>query len=270
MMSTHTRPSAGLTVAAVTVLCTVSLTRAAEGPHHPDQQRRRQRPRDRPRDQQGGRRHRRDRGEPWRRSRPRRQPHLHQRRSREHARCRRRARRLQGHQEGPAQRPPQQHRRRPDGRRVYVGIRDPEPGGVDVIDTTSMKMVKTIPTKGSDPQSRTSRPTASMSSQVRSPGKTVNVIDAKTETPVWTLKMDLGIRPMTFATNADGSTKWIFVQLTGLNGFAVVDFATHKEIKRIKTIRTSRRESRRCPKDRIRRTAWRSPPTARRSSSAAG
>jgi len=46
--------------------------------------------------------------------------------------------------------------------------------------------------------------------------------------------MDLGIRPMAFATNPDGTTKWIFVQLTGFNGFAVVDFATHKEINRLK------------------------------------
>ena len=38
---------------------------------------------------------------------------------------------------------------------------------------------------------------------------------------------------MTFSWNADGSTKWIFAQLSGLNGFAVVDFATHKEIKRV-------------------------------------
>ena len=35
------------------------------------------------------------------------------------------------------------------------------------------------------------------------------------------------------STNPDGSTKWIFAQLTNFNGFAVVDFATHKEIKRI-------------------------------------
>ena len=66
------------------------------------------------------------------------------------------------------------------------------------------------------------------------PGKTINVIDAKTEEPAWTLDMDLGVRPMTFNANPDGSTKWIFVQLTGFNGFAVVDFATRKEIKRIK------------------------------------
>ena len=46
--------------------------------------------------------------------------------------------------------------------------------------------------------------------------------------------MDLGVRPMAFSANPDGSTKWIFVQLSGFNGFAVVDFATQKEIQRIK------------------------------------
>jgi YVTN family beta-propeller protein len=38
---------------------------------------------------------------------------------------------------------------------------------------------------------------------------------------------------MAFERNADGSTKNIFVQLSDYNGFAVVDFATHKEVKRI-------------------------------------
>ena len=65
-------------------------------------------------------------------------------------------------------------------------------------------------------------------------GKTVNVFDAATEQPAWTLEMDLGVRPMTFSANPDGSTKWIFVQLSGFNGFAVVDFAARKEINRIK------------------------------------
>jgi len=64
--------------------------------------------------------------------------------------------------------------------------------------------------------------------------KTITVIDQKTEQPVWSLTMDLGIRPLAFATNPDGSTKWIFVQLSAFNGFAVVDFATQKEINRIK------------------------------------
>jgi len=45
--------------------------------------------------------------------------------------------------------------------------------------------------------------------------------------------MGAGIRPMAFTTNPDGSTKWILVQLSDFNGFAVVDFTTHKEINRI-------------------------------------
>ena len=38
---------------------------------------------------------------------------------------------------------------------------------------------------------------------------------------------------MAFEQNADGSTRRIFVQLTELNGFAVVDFATHTEVTRV-------------------------------------
>ena len=118
-----------------------------------------------------------------------------------------------------------------DGRRVYVGIIQ-APGGVDVIDTASMQRVKTVPTKGTihNPYVTPDGKYVVAGSIV---GKSVNVIDTKTEEPAWTLEMDLGVRPMTFATNPDGSTKWIFVQMSGFNGFAVVDFATHKEIKRI-------------------------------------
>jgi YVTN family beta-propeller protein len=118
-----------------------------------------------------------------------------------------------------------------DGRRVYVGIIE-APGGVDVIDTASMQRVKTLPTKGSIHNAYVT-PDGKYVVAGSIAGKTVNVFDAHTEEPAWTLDMDLGVRPMTFSWNPDGSTKWIFVQLTGLNGFAVVDFATHKEIKRI-------------------------------------
>jgi YVTN family beta-propeller protein len=119
-----------------------------------------------------------------------------------------------------------------DGRRVYVGIIQ-APGGVDVIDTASLQRVKTIPTKGTIHNAYVT-PDGKYVVAGSIQGKTVNVIDAQTEQPVWTLEMDLGIRPMTFNSNPDGSTKWIFVQLTGFNGFAVVDFATRQEIKRIK------------------------------------
>src|SRR5207342_3316328 len=118
-----------------------------------------------------------------------------------------------------------------DGKRVYVGIIQ-APGGVDVIDTVSLKRVKTVPTKGTIHNAYVT-PDGKYVVAGSIQGKSINVIDAQTEEPAWTLDMDLGIRPMTFNTNPDGSTKWIFAQLTGLNGFAVVDFATKKEIRRI-------------------------------------
>lgn len=119
----------------------------------------------------------------------------------------------------------------PDGRRVYVAIIQ-APGGVDVIDTNSLQDIKTLPTKGSIHNPYVT-PDGKYVVAGSIMGKTVNVIDTQTDQTAWTLQMDLGVRPMAFAKNADGSTKWIFVQLSDFNGFAVVDFATHKEIKRI-------------------------------------
>ena len=119
-----------------------------------------------------------------------------------------------------------------DGRRVYVSIAV-APGAIDVIDTTSMERVKSIPVKGAVHNTYvTADGKYVVSGSIQS--KTITVIDQKTEEPAWSLVMDLGIRPMAFAANPDGSTKWIFVQLSGFNGFAVVDFATRKEVNRIK------------------------------------
>lgn len=119
-----------------------------------------------------------------------------------------------------------------NGKRVYVSIAV-APGAVDVIDTVSQEKVKSIAVKGAVHNTYVT-PDGKYVVSGSIPGKTVTVIDAQTEEPVWSLTMDKGIRPMAFAANPDGSTKWIFVQLSGFNGFAVLDFATHKEINRIK------------------------------------
>jgi YVTN family beta-propeller protein len=119
-----------------------------------------------------------------------------------------------------------------DGRKVYVGIIQ-APGGVDVIDTAAMKNVKTLPTRGSIHNAYVT-PDGKYVVAGSIAGKTINVFDAQTDQTAWVLEMDLGVRPMAFSANPDGSTKWIFAQLSGLNGFAVVDFAAQKEINRIK------------------------------------
>src|SRR5713101_6233687 len=119
-----------------------------------------------------------------------------------------------------------------DGRRVYVAIAQ-APGGVDVIDTASLERVKTVLTKWSIHNPYVT-PDGKYVVAGSIQSKTINVIDTQTEQLAWSLEMDLGIRPMTISANPDGSTKWIFVQLTDLNGFAVVDFQTRKEVNRIK------------------------------------
>jgi len=63
---------------------------------------------------------------------------------------------------------------------------------------------------------------------------TVAVIDQKTEEPPRSIQFTNRPRPLTFYTNPDGSTKWVLAGLSELHGFVVADFATGKEIYRIK------------------------------------
>jgi YVTN family beta-propeller protein len=118
-----------------------------------------------------------------------------------------------------------------DGKLVYVGIRE-EPGAVDVIDTTSLTNIKSIPVKGAIHNVYVT-PDGKHVVAGSIPSSTISVIDAATNTLAWTLTLSAGIRPMAFTWNADGSTKEIIVQLSEFHGFAVVDFATRKEVRRI-------------------------------------
>jgi YVTN family beta-propeller protein len=117
-----------------------------------------------------------------------------------------------------------------DGRRVYVGIVS-APGAVDVIDTTSLERVKSIPTKGGIHNVYVT-PDGKQVVAGSIAGRLMTVIDQATEEPLWTL-FDVGVRPIAFETNPDGSTRRAFVQLSELHGFAVVDWAQRKEVSRV-------------------------------------
>src|SRR6185503_2319279 len=119
-----------------------------------------------------------------------------------------------------------------DGKRVYVAI-VAGAGAVDVIDTGTLTRVKSIRTEGGIHNTYVT-PDGKFVVAGSIPGKKLFVIDQKTEEIVWTVPTTEGVRPMTFDTNPDGSTKRIFVQLSNFNGFVTVDFATHalgQEIK---------------------------------------
>jgi YVTN family beta-propeller protein len=118
-----------------------------------------------------------------------------------------------------------------DGRRVYIAIAQ-APGAVDVVDTTSGTLAKTIPIEGAGHNTYVT-PDGKFVVAGSVAGKSLTVIDAATETVAWAMKFEGGVRPITFERNSDGSTGRMFVQISDFHGFAVVDFATHKEIGRI-------------------------------------
>lgn len=119
----------------------------------------------------------------------------------------------------------------PDGRRVYVAIRQ-APGAVDVVDTVAMMVVKTIATDGAMHNTFIT-PDGKYIVAGSIDGENTAIIDVATDEIVWTLYFDLGVRPLAFERNPDGSTRRMFVQLSGFNGFAVVDWASHEETARI-------------------------------------
>jgi YVTN family beta-propeller protein len=118
-----------------------------------------------------------------------------------------------------------------DGKRVYVAI-VAGAGAVDVIDTATLTRAKSIRTEGGIHNTYVT-PDGKFVVAGSIPGRKINVIDQKTEEVVWTMPTEEGVRPMAFDTNPDGSTNRIFVQLSGFNGFVIVDFAKHQVVDKI-------------------------------------
>ena len=119
-----------------------------------------------------------------------------------------------------------------DGKRLFVAIVT-APGAVDVVDTGSLKVVKTIPTKGGMHNTYVT-PDGKYVVAGSVVGSILYVIDPQSLDVLWEHKFDLGVRPMAFERGTDGSTSRVFVQLSGFNGFAVLDFKSHEEVARIK------------------------------------
>ena len=118
-----------------------------------------------------------------------------------------------------------------DGSRILVGIRE-DPGSVDVIDARSLEHSKTIAVDGSVHNIFVT-PDGKYAVSGSIENKAATVIDLSTDKVAWEVKFDRAVRPMAFESNTDGSTRRIFVQLSGVNGFAVVDFAMRQEVSRI-------------------------------------
>jgi YVTN family beta-propeller protein len=120
-----------------------------------------------------------------------------------------------------------------DGRRILVCIAENPPrSGVDIIDAASLEGVKTIPMKNWMHDVFIT-PDGKYAVAGSPGGKFAIVIDLHTEQPAWEINFERSVFTMAFESGPDGSTRRIFIQLRGLNGFAVVDFAKHEEVARI-------------------------------------
>ena len=118
-----------------------------------------------------------------------------------------------------------------DGSRVVVCIRD-DPGALDVIDTASLTLKKSIPVKGGLHNVYVT-PDGKYAVAGSLYKNMLTVVDLAGEEVAWELPFGKGVRPMAMEPAADGSTGRIFLQLSGLDGFAIVDFAAHKEVARV-------------------------------------
>ena len=118
-----------------------------------------------------------------------------------------------------------------DGR-ILVGIARGD-GALDIIDPVKLEVTKTIPTKGRLHNIYTTQDGKYVITGSVQTGM-FTVIDLQKNEIAWEHKFDHGVRPMTIESNPDGSPKRIFVQLAAFDGFAALDFATRKEVARIK------------------------------------
>jgi YVTN family beta-propeller protein len=120
----------------------------------------------------------------------------------------------------------------PDGKLVVVCIGQ-VPGGLDIFDANSLEKVKTIPA-----ETRLHDIVISADSKyavTTSPnGKFVRVFDLTTQQMAWQVQFDQGTLVPAIENGPNGSPSRIFVELAETDGFAVIDFATHQEVSRIK------------------------------------
>lgn len=125
-----------------------------------------------------------------------------------------------------------------DGRYVYVGIMEGE-GGIDVVDTERLAKVRHIDTGSRVHNTYVTPDGRWLVAGTFGGERNLNVFDVDTEELAWSLfekrndETLEGIRPIAFETNPDGSTKRMFVQISDVHGFAVVDFAERREVARI-------------------------------------
>jgi YVTN family beta-propeller protein len=125
-----------------------------------------------------------------------------------------------------------------DGKLVLVCIRNTgttaeDIGALDIIDAKSLEKIKSIPTPRGLHDIAVTRD-SKYAAAGSPPAKALIVFDLQKLEIAWEVQYDQGVMPLDIESGPDGSGRRIYAQLNQTNGFSVVDFATRKEVARIK------------------------------------
>ena len=117
-----------------------------------------------------------------------------------------------------------------DGKRVYVCIRGES--WVDIIDTASLEKVKSVPV-GRAPHNVYRTPDGQYMIATSMGENKLTFINVKREEAEFSIPTGGVPRPLVIDADASGSIKRLFVQLSNLHGFAVLDYAARKVTDKI-------------------------------------
>lgn len=117
-----------------------------------------------------------------------------------------------------------------DGKRVYVCIRGES--YVDIVDTASLERVKRVPV-GKGPHNVYRTPDGKHMIATSMDENKLTVINIESEAVEFAIPAGGVPRPLVIDANPDGSIHRLFVQLSNLHGFAVIDWASRKVEDRI-------------------------------------
>lgn len=118
----------------------------------------------------------------------------------------------------------------PDGRRVYICIRGES--WVDIVDTASLEKVKSV-TVGAAPHNVYCTPDGKWMLATSLGDHKLTAINIRTEKPEFEIPVGGIPRPVAIEAAPDHSPARLFVQLSDLHGFVVVDFRTRLVLNRV-------------------------------------
>ena len=118
----------------------------------------------------------------------------------------------------------------PDGKRVYVCIRNES--WVDIVDTAALEKVKSIPV-GRNPHNVYGTPDGKWMIATSMGDHKLTAINIRTEQPEFEIPLDGVPRPLAIEPGPDGGAGRLFVQLSDLHGFVIVDFPGRRTTGRV-------------------------------------